>query len=105
VGVWEHRSKSADGVGVRRSIRRPEVGMSEQASGQASGQPHRLRYRLLTGTDERTFCERVGQALGEGYRLYGSPSVTFDGQRVVTAQAVVLDGHPEGTVRPVSGQV
>jgi hypothetical protein len=79
--------------------------MSEQASVQASGQDGRLRYRLLTGPDDRSFCERVSQALAEGYRLYGSPSLTFDGQRVVAAQAVVLEGPPEARMRPVSGEV
>ena len=49
-----------------------------------------LPYRLLTGTDDRAFCEKVSAALDEGYVLHGSPSVTFDGDRVVTAQAVVL---------------
>jgi hypothetical protein len=52
--------------------------------------PDRLRYRLLTGPDDRTFCERVSQALDDGYRLHGSPSMTFDGDRVVVAQALVL---------------
>lgn len=51
----------------------------------------RLRYRLLTGTDDRSFCEKVSSALEDGYRLHGSPSVTYDGTRVVAAQAVVLD--------------
>jgi hypothetical protein len=104
-GVWEHRPESAGAFGVRLR----EVAMSEQASEQASdpaSDPQgRLRYRLLTGPDERAFCERVSQALAEGYRLYGSPSVTFDGQRVVAAQAVVLDGPPEAVVRPVAGPV
>jgi hypothetical protein len=59
--------------------------------------PVRLRYRLLTGTDDRAFCEKVSAALEDGYRLHGGPSVTFDGQRVVTAQAVVLDD--DGTAR------
>lgn len=54
-------------------------------------EPARLRYRLLTGTDDRAFCEKVSAALDEGYRLHGDPAVTFDGVRVVTAQAVVLD--------------
>jgi hypothetical protein len=66
-----------------------------------SEQDERLRYRLLTGPDDRTFCERVSRALAEGYRLHGGPSVTFDGQRVVVAQAVVLDGAPDAVVRPV----
>jgi hypothetical protein len=60
-------------------------------------EPARLRYRLLTGTDDRAFCEKVSAALDEGYRLHGNPAVTFDGARVVTAQAVVLD--EAGTAR------
>ena len=66
-----------------------------------SDQDERLRYRLLTGPDDRSFCERVSQALAEGYRLHGGPALTFDGQRVVAAQAVVLDGPPEASVRQV----
>ena len=54
-------------------------------------EPARLRYRLLTGTDDRAFCEKVSAALDEGYRLHGDPAVTFDGVKVVTVQAVVLD--------------
>lgn len=50
----------------------------------------RLRYRLLTGPDDRSFCERVSAALADGYRLHGSPAATFDGDRVIVAQAVVL---------------
>ncbi|MCD5351516.1 DUF1737 domain-containing protein [Kineosporia mesophila] len=50
----------------------------------------RLRYRLLTGPDDRSFCERVSAALAEGYELYGPPTLTFDGERVVAGQAVVL---------------
>lgn len=50
----------------------------------------RLPYRLLTGTDDRAFCEKISAALDDGYVLYGGPAVTWDGQRVVAAQAVVL---------------
>ncbi len=49
-----------------------------------------LRYRLLTGPDDATFCERVSEALAEGYELYGSPSITDTPDGVVAAQAVVL---------------
>lgn len=49
-----------------------------------------LRYRLLTGTDDRAFCERVSQALDEGYELYGPPAMTGVGDAVRVAQAVVL---------------
>jgi len=58
----------------------------------------RLRYRLLTGPDDVTFCERVSAALDDGYELYGSPSITFDGTRAVVAQALVLrDAGPSST--------
>ena len=46
-------------------------------------------YRLLTGPDDAAFCKRVSEALAQGYRLYGSPSVTFDGTLVIAAQAVI----------------
>ncbi len=58
----------------------------------------RLSYRLLTGPDDTKFCERVTQALRDGYELYGSPAATFEGERVILAQAVIL---PE--VRPARG--
>jgi len=50
----------------------------------------RLRYRLLTGTDDRAFCERVSQALDDGYELYGSPSISRDNNHTAVAQAVIL---------------
>jgi hypothetical protein len=50
----------------------------------------RLAYRVLTGPDDRAFCERVSAALAEGYELHGPPALTFNGQRVIVAQALVL---------------
>jgi hypothetical protein len=50
----------------------------------------RLRYRLLTGPDDAEFCGRVSQLLDEGYELYGSPAITYDGERAIVAQALVL---------------
>jgi probable phosphoglycerate mutase len=58
-----------------------------------------LAYRLLTGTDDRAFCERVSAALEEGYELHGSPAVTHDGTRVVVAQAVHLAAARSGGAR------
>ncbi|MCU6479611.1 DUF1737 domain-containing protein [Arthrobacter sp. A2-55] len=49
-----------------------------------------LAYRLITGPDDRSFCERISAALAEGYILHGSPSVTFNGASVIAAQAVIL---------------
>jgi len=48
-------------------------------------------YRLLTGKDDRAFCERVSDALEQGWRLYGSPTITWDHEAgcMKAAQAVV----------------
>ena len=54
------------------------------------------RYRLLTGPDDSAFCHRVSDALELGYELYGPPAATFDGSRVIVAQAV-LWGRDEPT--------
>lgn len=50
----------------------------------------RLRYRVLTGPDTSEFCERVSQALADGYVLSGSPAITHNGETAIVAQAVVL---------------
>ncbi|EOD64371.1 DUF1737 domain-containing protein [Amycolatopsis vancoresmycina] len=51
------------------------------------------RYRILTGPDDAKFCHRVSEALEMGYRLYGSPAATFDGDQVIVAQAVLWQGE------------
>jgi hypothetical protein len=50
-------------------------------------------YRYLTGPDDASFCHRVTQALSQGWSLYGSPTLTFDGAqgRVICGQAVTKD--------------
>jgi hypothetical protein len=50
----------------------------------------KLAYRLISGPDDRAFCERISAALDEGYVLHGSPAATFNGSSVIVAQAVVL---------------
>ncbi|HLD76683.1 MAG TPA: DUF1737 domain-containing protein [Rickettsiales bacterium] len=52
----------------------------------------KLCYRLLTGIDDKAFCERVSKALAQGYELYGSPSIVFNGKNNIVAQAVVWKG-------------
>lgn len=74
---------------------RPDSGEPAEIEAQASdgSVPSRLRYRLLTGSGDRAFCERISAALDDGYVLYGDPVLTsLDGQ-LVAAQAVIL---PEG---------
>ena len=50
----------------------------------------KLSYRLITGPDDRSFCERISTAPADGYVLHGSPAATFNGTSVIVAQAVVL---------------
>lgn len=74
---------------------------SQFASGMLAGMtdqpPNGLpSYRLLTGPDDEKFCRRVSEALDLGFRLHGSPAVTFDGDRVIAAQAVVWPGTTAG---------
>jgi hypothetical protein len=53
----------------------------------------KLRYRLITGKDDASFCKRISELLDEGYKLYGSPSCTFNGQDVIVAQAVIINDN------------
>jgi hypothetical protein len=46
-------------------------------------------YRILTGLDDAAFCRRVSEALALGYRLYGSPAITFNGKDLIVAQAII----------------
>lgn len=55
------------------------------------------RYRILTGPDDDAFCRRVSEALALGYGLYGSPAATFDGKRVIVAQALVWERNSGGS--------
>ena len=52
-------------------------------------------YRLITGKDDASFCQRISESLALGYQLYGSPCVTFDSSKgyVVAAQAVLWQVH------------
>jgi len=46
-------------------------------------------YRVLTGPDDAAFCRRVSDAIALGYRLHSGPAVTFNGERVIVAQALL----------------
>ncbi len=52
-------------------------------------------YRYLTGPDDSAFCQRVCEALNNGWELYGGPTLTFDGTRVIAGQAVVKEAAGE----------
>ncbi|EGY52374.1 DUF1737 domain-containing protein [Neisseria shayeganii] len=48
-------------------------------------------YRYLTGPDDASFCARVSAALQNGWQLYGSPTLSFNGERIICGQAIVKE--------------
>lgn len=61
-------------------------------------------YRLLTGPDDAKFCHRVSEALALGYKLYGSPAATFNGESVIVAQAIVWPSAESSIASAQSGR-
>ncbi|SEJ34604.1 hypothetical protein SAMN05660742_10647 [Propionispira arboris] len=55
----------------------------------------KLHYRLITGKDDASFCERISALLENGYEICGSPALTFNGNDVIAAQAVILKNDPD----------
>jgi len=53
------------------------------------------RYKMLTGVDDSSFCDKVVAHLDNGYELFGAPSITFNGKDVIVGQAVVLKKRPK----------
>ncbi|MGK5632925.1 DUF1737 domain-containing protein [Streptomyces sp. URMC 123] len=51
-------------------------------------------YRVLTGPDDASFCRRVSEAIALGYELHGGPAVTFNGESVIVAQALLWPTRP-----------
>jgi len=50
----------------------------------------RKSYRFLTGPDDASFCQRVSDALADGYTLYGDPVMVVCDGGIVCGQAVIL---------------
>jgi hypothetical protein len=46
-------------------------------------------YKLVTGKDDSEFCYRITKLLADGFELYGSPSMAFNGEHIVVAQALI----------------
>ena len=51
---------------------------------------NKKNYRFITGTDDDKFCQRISDALDDGYVLYGEPKLSHNGTKTICAQAVVL---------------
>lgn len=67
----------------------------------------RKSYRFLTGPDDASFCQRISDALAEGYILYGNPvMVVCDGARIC-GQAVILPEYApaDPVADPVAGSI
>lgn len=52
------------------------------------------KYKLVTGKDDAAFCARITKLLEEGYELYSSPSIAFNGEHMIVAQALVKQEAP-----------
>lgn len=55
-------------------------------------------YRYFTGKDDVYFCARVTKALNEGYELYGSPTMIFNGTEVIVGQVVIKEVADESEI-------
>lgn len=78
---------------ISPSVHQPHAAMTSATNMPPDGLPI---YRLLTGPDDASFCHRVSEALALGYALYGSPAATFNGERVIVAQALLWPSSSRG---------
>ena len=49
----------------------------------------RKLYRFFSGVDNAEFCQRVSDALADGYILYGNPVMVMDNDVRILGQAVI----------------
>ena len=49
----------------------------------------RKLYRFLSGVDNADFCQRVSDALADGYVLYGNPVIVINNDVRIVGQAVI----------------
>ena len=82
-------------VAAKPTVVTPLVDGDACALPSAATDAPKKRYRLLTGPDDSNFCQKVSDALNDGYELYGSPSITFNGETAYAAQAVILKKLPK----------
>ena len=53
------------------------------------------QYKFITGPDDSKFCTRITEFLNNGWKLYGSPTMTFNGQTMIVAQAIVKENEKD----------
>ena len=49
----------------------------------------RKSYRFLSGVDNAEFCQRISDALADGYVLHGNPVMVMDNDVRIVGQAVI----------------
>jgi hypothetical protein len=64
----------------------------------------RKAYRFLSGRDEAAFCQRVSDALADGYLLYGNPVMLMDGGERIVGQAVIDPAQVDCVTAPGSAK-
>ena len=80
---------------AKKPAAKPAAKSSAEVSAPVATDAPRKRYRMLTGIDDSAFCQKVSDALDDGYELYGSPTMTTKGANVYVGQAVVLKKFPK----------
>ncbi|MFT4021008.1 MAG: DUF1737 domain-containing protein [Acinetobacter sp.] len=55
-------------------------------------------YRYLTGKDDANFCARVTKELNDGFQLYGSPTMCFNGTDVIVGQVIYKEVADESEI-------
>ena len=46
-------------------------------------------YRYITGIDDSSFCLRISKLLNKGLKLYGNPTLTYNGKNNIVGQVVI----------------
>lgn len=80
---------------AKKPAAKPVAKSSAEVAAPVATDAPRKRYRMLTGIDDSAFCQKVSDALDDGYELYGSPTMTTKGANVYVGQAVVLKKLPK----------
>ena len=60
----------------------------------------RKLYRFLSGVDNAEFCQRVSDALVDGYVLYGDPVMVMDNDVRIVGQAVIWPDSADENTAP-----
>jgi hypothetical protein len=46
-------------------------------------------YRYITGIDDSKFCMKITKLLNKGWKLYGNPTLTFNGNSCIVGQTII----------------